>query len=42
MVLSKMEAHQNREVNYVAYCFNDSQRQATKDSHRVRSGPEVR
>ena len=35
MVLSKMEAHQNREVNYVAYCFNDSQRQATKDTGMI-------
>ena len=32
MVLSKMEARQNREVNFNAYYFNDSQRQATKDA----------
>ena len=32
MVLSIMEAHPNKEVNFNAYYFNDSQRQATKDA----------
>ena len=27
-----MEAYPNKELNYTAYYFNDSQRQATKDA----------
>ena len=32
MVLLTTEAYQNKEVNYDACYFNDSQRQATKDA----------